>query len=242
MKLTQVIAIANGEKSRRTSKISEVYHKLQKSDLFEGFNKTYKPLADDSKDTLPPESKIVQYTVEQSIKDAYDSTVDLINIVATLDNGNCKAKANITVDGTVIASDVPATHLIFLEKQLVDLKTFVDKFPVQDPAEKWTLGDGGLFKTEGRSTNRTLKQPFSFTKAKATDKHPEQSEILYRDEVVGQFTTIRFSGTTTQDRKNDLLNKIDKLSKAVKVAREEANSVEVERSTIGNDIMKFIFG
>lgn len=242
MKLNQGISILTGEKSKRTSKISEVYHKLQKSESFEGFVKSYKPLNDESKDTLPEENKVVQYTVNQAIQEASKCTEDLINIIATVDIGNCNAKANVLIDENVILSDIPATHLIFLEKQLEDLKTFVGKLPTLDPSEEWNLGDGGLFTTKGRETNRTLKQPFAFTKAKATDKHPEQSDILYRDELVGKFTTIRKSGACTKDFQNSLLEKIDQLSKAVKTAREEANMVEVTKSNVGTSLMKFIFG
>lgn len=242
MKLTQVIAISNGEKSKRTSRMSEVYHKLQKADQFEGFIKKYKPLDEESKDTLPEENKRVQYTVTQAIQEASKTTQDLINIVATLDKGNCSAKADLVVDNVTLVKDVPATHLIFLEKQLEDLKTFVSKLPTLDPSEEWNLGDGGLYQTKGRETNRTLKLPYVLSKAKATDKHPEQSEILYRDDIVGKFTTTRFSGSATKDSVNALLEKIDKLSKAVKMAREEANSIEVEKSEIGTTLMKFLFG
>ena len=242
MKLNQAIAIANGEKSKSASVMTGLYHKLQKADLFEGFTKRYKPLDEDSKETLPEESKVVQMNVRDAIKEGSAAVEQLINIIGTIDVGNTAATADVVVDGKTLLTKVPATNLIFLEKQLVDLKTFVDKFPTLDASENWENVDEVTFKTAGRSTNRTMKQPFSFTKAVATDRHPEQAEILYRDEVVGKFETVRFSGACTKSDKNEFLERIEKLSKAVKLAREEANSVEVSKSDFGTKVSKYIFG
>jgi len=38
---------------------------------------------------------------------------------------------------TPLLADVPVTYLLFLEKQLTDLRTFVDKLPVLDPSVVW---------------------------------------------------------------------------------------------------------
>ena len=242
MKLNQAIAIANGEKSKAQSVMSALYHKLQKTDLFEGFTKRYKPLDEDSKETMPEENKIVQMNVREAIREGSAAIEKLLNIVGTIDIGNTEATADVVVGGKTILSKVPATNLIFLEKQLVDLKTFVEKFPTLDSSETWESLDEVTFKSQGRITNRTLKQPFSFTKAKATDKHPEQAEILYRDEVVGKFETVRFSGACTKAQKNEYLERIENLSKAVKIAREEANFVEVKKVDFGTSVTKYIFG
>ena len=38
------------------------------------------------------------------------------------------AKADLVVDGVTLAKDLPVTYLLFLEKQLTELKAFVSKF------------------------------------------------------------------------------------------------------------------
>ena len=53
-------------------------------------------------------------------------------VLATQDFANCQAKANVVVDGQTILKEVPVTHLLFLEKQLVDLRTFIDGLPTPE--------------------------------------------------------------------------------------------------------------
>jgi len=60
----------------------------------------------------------------------------MFDIVATQDWANCQAVADVVVDDQVILAQVPFTHLLFLEKQLLDIQTLVEKLPVLDPAER----------------------------------------------------------------------------------------------------------
>jgi hypothetical protein len=62
----------------------------------------------------------------------------LWNLVFTQDTGNQSARADIVVDGKVVLANVPVTSLLFLDKQVNDLETFVSKLPTPDPAEEWT--------------------------------------------------------------------------------------------------------
>jgi len=83
------------------------------------------------------------------------------------------ARADVVIDGQTIATDVPVTYLLFLEKQLVDLHTFVKKLPVLDAAESWVRDDStDSWRTEAVRTIRTKKVPRNHVKAEATDKHP----------------------------------------------------------------------
>jgi len=94
----------------------EVYHKLQKEALLSGIARTYRP-KDEEGEPLPPEQKKVHYRVQDALSDAKAALVELFNIVATQDTANTKARGNIVVDGTAVLSNVPVTHLLFLEKQ-----------------------------------------------------------------------------------------------------------------------------
>jgi hypothetical protein len=167
----------------------------------------------------------------------------LFDVTATKDWANTQAKADVVVDGQVLLSQVPATYLLFLEKQLVDLHTFVRKLPVLDAAETWTFdGSSDAWATEPLQTTRTKKIPRNHVKAEATEHHPAQVEVYYEDVVVGYWRTVKFSGALPASRVNELIGRVEKLQQAVKFAREEANNVEVEDQKMGEKIFKYIFG
>ena len=86
------------------------------------------------------------------------------------------------MDGSTLLRDVPVSYLLFLEKQLVDLHTFVKKLPVLDAAESWTIDPSAdCWRTEAVRTMRTKKVPRNHVKAEATEKHPAQVEVYYED-------------------------------------------------------------
>ena len=63
----------------------------------------------------------------------------LFDITATKDWANCTARANVVLDGKPLLEDVPATYVLFLEKQLSDLHTFVGKMSELDPGSDWSV-------------------------------------------------------------------------------------------------------
>jgi hypothetical protein len=80
-----------------------------------------------------------------------------------------------------------------------------------------------------------------FTKAPATDKHPAQVEMIQEDQSVGTWTTVKFSGAMPATRVAEMLERVERLQKAVKFAREEANSREVEQQNIGKKVFNYLF-
>src|SRR5947209_20224941 len=131
MKLNQVIAIEKGTKSRSLQDLTEAHHNLQKTTLLAGISRTYRP-KDEEGEQFPPESTRVQIRAEDVIRSTSETLTKLFDVVATKDWANCSAKADVIINGNVLLSQVPATYLLFLEKQLVDLHTFIKKLPVLD--------------------------------------------------------------------------------------------------------------
>lgn len=241
LKLNQVIAIANGQKSRKEKILSKVYHTLEKADLFQGLAKRYTP-KDEEGDRFPNEDKQIQTSVFECIKEAREVCEDMYNICATQDVANCNAKADVVVDGKVILNQVPVTHLLFLEKQLTDLHTFVNALPVLDPAENWTWKEDSMqYVSDSKDTFKTKKVMKNHVKAEATDKHPAQVEVYTEDIVIGTWATTKFSGCIAKQDKEKMLEKIRALDKAIKVAREEANSIEVTQEDFGTKLLDFVF-
>jgi hypothetical protein len=241
-KLNQIIAIVNGKKTRTAGALTEVYHKLQKPALFEGLSRRYEPL-EESGETFPDERKGVQYNAAQAIVEARVTLVDLWDAVATQDFTNCVAKADVVVDGVKVLEQVPVTHLLFLEKQLVDVGTFVSKLPTLDPGEKWSYDAAvDCYASEESRASKTKKTPRNHVKAEATDHHPAQVELWWEDVKVGEWKAIKFSGAISAKERNEMVARVQQLSEAVKIAREEANNVEAKPVKVADKMLAFVFG
>ncbi len=239
-KLNQILAVEKGVKSDVQRKVTDAYHRIQKSPLLSGISRTYQPI-DDEGEQLPPESTKVQVQADQVLKDVAVTLTRLFDVTGTKDVANCSAKADVKVDGAVLLSDVPVTYLLFLEKQLVDLHTLISKLPTLDPSETWALDENtDTWRTEPVKTTRTKKVPRNHVLAEATDKHPAQVQVFTEDVVVGYWTKIAFSGALPQRRVNELLARVQKLQDAVKYAREEANGIEVTDQRIGDAVFAYL--
>jgi hypothetical protein len=240
-RLNQIIAVEKGVKSKAFQTITETHHKLQKQALLAGISRTYRP-KDEEGEQLPPESTRVQLSVAETIVDVRRALVELFDVTATKEWANCKATANVEVDGRTLLSDVPVTYLLFLEKQLTDLHTFVKKLPTLDPADTWEFDENvGFYATEPVETVRTKKVPRVLVKAVATEKHPAQTEVYYEDVPAGYWRTVRFSGALPAARVQELLRRIELLQQAVKVAREEANNADVTQEKLGDRVFAYLF-
>src|SRR5215471_4784468 len=241
-KLNQIIAVEKGVKSRSYQDLTEAHHALQKQTLLAGIARTYRP-RDEEGEQLPPESTKVQTKAQDIIRQTVEVLTKLFDVTATKDWANCKAKANVVVDGQTLLTDVPATYLLFLEKQLTDLHTFVKKLPVLDASESWTFdASADCWATEPVQTAKTKKIPRNHVKAEATDKHPAQVEVYHEDVVTGYWKTVKFSGALPQKRVNELLGRVERLQQAVKFAREEANNIEADEQKVGTQVFDYLFG
>lgn len=241
-KLNQIVAVVSGKKTQAQKSLTEVYKKLQKSALFEGISRRYTP-SDEDGETQPDEQKNVQYKSRQAMTDARAALNDLFDLTATQDWGNCQARSDIKVDNTVILENVPVTWLLFLEKQITNLHSFVQEIPVLDPAETWAWDENAdCYGSQPAISNRTKKVPRSHILYEATEKHPAQVEMYHEDVKVGQWRTVKFSSALAAQEKNEIIERIQRLQEAVKFAREEANSMEVEQVTVGNKVFDFVFG
>ncbi|GAA1414125.1 hypothetical protein ACFQZ4_36235 [Catellatospora coxensis] len=240
-KLNQIIAVEKGIKSRSFQDLTEAHHAVQKPALLSGISRTYQA-KDEEGEQLPPESTKVQTRAEDVLRQIGVTLSRLFDVTATKDATNCTARADVVVDDRVLLSDVPVTYLLFLEKQLTDLHTFVKKLPVLDAAESWVFSDSAdCWSTEPVRTIRTKKVPRNHVKAEATEKHPAQVEVYYEDIAVGYWTTVKFSGALPAKRVSTLLERVEKLQQAVKFAREEANNAEAVDKHVGDRVFGYLF-
>jgi hypothetical protein len=240
-KLNQIIAVEKGIKSKSFQDLTEAHHAMQKPALLSGIARSYQA-KDEEGEQLPPESTKVQNRAEHVLGQIATTLTKLFDVTATKDATNCVAKADVVVDDRVLLAEVPVTYLLFLEKQLTDLHTFIKKLPVLDAADSWVFNDSAdCWSTEPVRTIRTKKVPRNHVKAEATEKHPAQVEVYYEDISVGYWTTVRFSGALPAKRVSTLLERVEKLQQAVKFAREEANNTEAVDKHVGDKVFSYLF-
>ena len=241
-RLNQVIAVEKSVKSKSFQDLTEAHHNVQKAALLSGISRTYQP-KDEEGDTFPPESTKVQVRAEDVLARTAAALTRLFDVTATKDYANCEARADVALpDGTVLIRQAPVTYLLFLEKQLVDLATFVKKLPVLDAAEDWSRDPvSDAWKTPAVQTNRSKKVFRNHVKAEATERHPAQVEVYTEDVTAGHWTTVKFSGALPAARGGQGAERVEAVHHAVKFAREEANGLEVTDVRIGEAVFGYLF-
>jgi hypothetical protein len=239
--LHQVLAIEKGTKTRAYRALTDAHHLLQNTSKLSGVSRTYRAKDEDG-DRLPSESTRLQVRTEDVLSSVRAGLTELFDVTLTKDVANQEAVGDIYVDGQAIAHGVPVSYLLFLEKQLVDLTTFIDKLPVLDPGEDWVYDATADAYTTSVETTRTKKVPRNHVKAEATDKHQAQVDVYFEDVVVGYWTTTKLSGALAQKDVNGLRARVVELSNAVKTARETANSFSVTKQEIGTKLFNFLLG
>jgi transcriptional regulator NrdR family protein len=243
-KLNQVLATEKELKTNGYRRISEIYKQFQKPDGFNGFVKTYrkKDEGDEKAEDFPPERKVLQHDAGALLDEVKDYMAKLFDVEATKDWANCAARADVVLDGTVLVKDAPATFLLFVEKQLRDLRAEVDKVPVLDTAEAWSFdAEARMFKTGIVTTHKTRKEPRVVVKFEPTEHQPGQAEVFHEDRVVGYWDTVKMSSALSATRRKQLLDRIDQLAEAVKHAREEANEAEAPQQDVAKAVLGWVF-
>ena len=240
-KLNQIIAIQAGKKAQAKETLTEAYHLIKKPELLTGLVRTYQP-RDEGGEPQPDERKHVQVKVNDLIAKVTADLTEMFDVVATQDWANCQAKADVVVDGRKLLAGVPVTHLLFLEKQLVDLRTFIESLPVLDAAEDWEYKpEVDSYVSRPTRSNRTKKVPKNHVKYEATKEHPAQVEMYMEDVWVGTWTTTKLSAAVPAASRNAMLERVRKLLDGVKAAREEANGLEVKPQKVGAAVLGYVF-
>jgi hypothetical protein len=244
VKLNQIIAVEKGAKERTHKEFTAIYQGLSKTEPMQGISRTYQPIAEDG-EKLPAEHKYVQINVNERLERVQEILIDLFDVTLTKEEGNTRARGTVSVDGTVIVKDVPVSYLLFLEKQLTDLRAVIAALPKLDPADKWDWDEQqGFFKSAEVRTARTKKMTeFVVVQGSGVpDKGvaPQVKEVT-NDVLVGYWSTVKYSATMEPTRIAELLERTEKLLRAVKFAREEANGLEIDQAKAGSAVFGYIF-
>lgn len=160
---------------------------------------------------------------------------------------NQVAKADIVVNGKALWAEVPATVLLGMESKLKELRSVYEAIPTLAPGIFWE-GDPeagpDVYRSrdpETRFINKRTLTPVELSPA--TKEHKAQVQAVEVDVAVARREITQQSGMLSPAEKSDLLERVDVLIRAVKTARQKANSVDaLDQNGFGAAIFNFIHG
>lgn len=159
---------------------------------------------------------------------------------------NQTARADVVVDGETLLEAIPATVLLGLESKLKAVRAVYAAIPVLQTGVKWELDadrGAGIYRVVDPEVRmRTEKAIQHKILVEATKEHPAQVEKWTQDIPVGRITVSTWSSMLSQADKSQLLARVDALIRAVKKARQRANTAEVVEINVGDALFKFIHG
>jgi hypothetical protein len=217
----------------------------KKQDNFMGFVRNLQ-LKDDNRkmeEEAAKEQKEMVTTIRDKIDYFFNFAEQYLDLLFQKENANQQAKANLEIEGKIIAENVPVTYLLGLETKLKALRSLFETIPTLSPGIKWIKDPNrkNTYITENEEIReKTEKTLVSKVLAPASDKHPAQVEKWFEDSVIGVFRKTTWTGLITPKQKSDLLTKIDNLIVAVKRARQKANEVEVTNDIIARKLLSYI--
>lgn len=224
---------ANAERAR--SRSLESFRSSQGH--FTGMRRTFKPFAvDETKGEVGGERLEAETHLARTVIEELQGTLALIgqsfDVNLQIDEANTRARADLVVAGQVLATNVPATFLLQLEKRLREVRILFKEIPTFDPVRIWQPDPGAdhphVLRAEPVTTVRKQRVRKYNVMVEATKEHPAQVDIVEVDEPVGEIRSYDWTGMISPGKKRALLQKIDELIEATKTARARANSTEID--------------
>lgn len=216
----------------------------QKPNMFVGFNRQCQMFDPEKQSEAPPdENQHMESSVSDKLGYVSDHISRYFNAVYQKEATNQVASSDLVVNGTVLASQVPATFLLGLETKLKKIEEMYKAIPTLPPGIEWNYDPTlGAYKMENPEINMKTAKTFQHKVLyEATDKHPAQIEKWEETVNVGKYVRHVWSGMFSSADKAEVLQRIEDLIKAVKEARMRANNVDViGHGNIGNALMDYI--
>lgn len=239
VRLSQIVAVEKTIKQKVNKEGGDLHKLNQKPDLFNGFVKSFEKKAEEAED-LPPEQKLVQQYADANLNAYVDLWKELLDVVATKDFGNASVRADLKIDDQVLIPQCPVPYLLWLEKQLDDLKTYLVNLPTLSPEADWKPDPSRGYRTEAVRTGRNQTVPQVIVKVAATEQHPAQTEIVQTPILTGYWSRTALSGAMPAEVRKLYLDRAEQLRKAAKFAREEANANKIDRQQVADTLVSWL--
>lgn len=245
-KLHEVLAVESTLNKAAEKLMTESVKTLGKENLFLGQMRTLAMFEAKEEHLNTKETVELTTTVDENLDYIVGPVSDYYDAVLQKDRTNQIAVADLTVDGTTIGTNLPATFLLGLETKLGELRKVYDRIPTLAPGLNWAIDSdnekAGVYKAEMPTAFKTENAVDFRIVVEPTQFHPAEIRELSKITNVGKYTTYRWCGMVTPLEKAMRIKRIDKLLLAVKKARQRANSAEVVSGNIGKDIFAYING
>ena len=246
-KLHELLAVesdADGVAKKVSAEAKATFAK--RTDHFMGQTRTLESLVAESNEDMSVHAtqQELTTTVADKMKYLEGQLAKYWDVVYKKECANGEARADIVVGETTIATAVPATFLLGLEKKLQAYREVCTMIPTLQPGVKWVLDPSqgeGIYKMDPPEKKfKTEKEPNFRVLYDATDHHPAQIDKWDATKNVGIYTRNVWSGMISTSEKSELLGRIDNLLGAVKQARRRANGVEVTAGRIAQKLFDYI--
>lgn len=249
--LHEVLAVEQdlkGNAERTRTATLEIFR--SKQNRFNGVRRTFRPFAvsedgdDQGAERLEAETKLTT-TVAAELDKAFEAAAAAMTAGYQVDEANTRAKADIVVGDRTIASDVPATFLLQLERRLRDVRALFREAPTFDPVRSWVADPDAdrkhVLKAEPVVTIRKQRTRKYNVMYEATAEHPAQIDVVEIDEPVGEIRSYEWTGMLASSKRAALVERVDELIAAVKQARSRANAELVDTDNrIGETLRAYL--
>lgn len=240
--LHQLLAVENDRRQQANNIMQETIDTFtKKQDRFDGIFKTYEPY-EETNQKIAPEIKEIVTSVKEKLVYTAKSITNAIDTHISKEETNSSGlvKSELKINTSFSFGELSATSLLALEQYIVKIRTMYKTIPTLDPTKQWKLIDDKIYNTNEEIKYRTEKKTETIVKYEATKEHPAQVELINIDKQVGEYKTIYSSGRITPYQKSLLLERIDFLLNAIKIARAKANQAEVNQIKLGSKIFQYI--
>ena len=242
--LHEVIAASGDAENAFKTILQEAFVTFDKKEnLFQGFVRDYRPF-DENEPTLAPEINKVDTTVDEKLKYITGAIERHFKALEQIDRTNQVAVADLVINGVTIATNVPATFLLSMEKRLKHIQSVLKAIPTLQPGTEWVEDENeraGVYKTKNVVERfKTKKDVEAKEISPATKEHKAQVEVLSVDRPVGKYTEQKWSGAITPRAKSQLLERFEKMIVACKQARQRANCVEVVEASATKAMLQYL--
>ena len=243
--LHELLAVEGDLEGAHKKILAETIKTFGKAEHFLGIHKKVVMFVDDGIEH-PEGNKAIDTTVQEKLDYMQKTEVRYFNALLQKEATNQTAKADLVVDGKVICSDLPATFLLGMETRLKHLRGAYEAIPTLSPGTVWehdTKKGLGIFRAahvDEKFKTETKVEPVVLYEA--TKEHPAQVKEMSITKNVGKHVSTHWSSMISPAEKSEKLGRIDKLIRAVKKARQKANTAEVVKRTVGAQLFDFING
>jgi hypothetical protein len=246
-KLHELLAVEGSLKNQAEKTRADLLQTFEKKrHLFAEKVVTFTPNQEDAQ-IVTEEQLDLQSTVRKELAWISGIWAKALDVAYHVAEANTQARADVVLeDGDPLLKGVPATALLELEKRAMEMHALVQRIPTLDPAKSFIPAPErgkDIYKARDDVKTRTKKIQRPLVLSPATDKHPAQVNVISEDVPVGTITTQEWSSLLTPAEKSEMLDRAERLHRAIKAARARANAIDAtSQAQIGEKLLKFVFG